>query len=460
VSESETVRARSPSDPWWVERLVAGGDGFLRAPDGRAAFVPGGLPGDRIRPERVEDRRQHWRVQAWELAEPSPDRIEPLCPVSAACGGCDWMTLARPAQIRWKSEVLRESLRRIGQFPDAEIPAEIPVHAAAAEGWRCRVRFHVDESGRVGFFARGSHELVEVPACLVADPRIDAALATLRDVADKLGGARTFLGAFAEVEARAGDAGAESSAVLLDFLPRSAPSEPARMLLAELSARGLRVAVAGLAPRGFAPLAPQRWLLPGGTGTRLSVPPGAFVQAHPAVNSLLVQAVLDGARAHAATSFLDLYCGCGNFALPLAASGIPGAGVEGEPAAVEAARQAAAEASGAPLAVEFFHAPVATALAELRAGGRSFDLVILDPPRSGAREALPGLLALEPRLVACVSCDPATWARDLRTLREGGWRLISVVGFDMFPHTHHVEGLAWMARPPAQAETGSGKLAG
>ncbi len=350
---------------WHIDRLVPGGDGFLRLPDGRAAFAAGALPGDVIEPDSIEDRRSYVRATRWTLVEPGPDRVEPPCPVVDACGGCDLMRLSRPAQLRAKAGILREALARTGGFRD--LPDPLPMIAVGDDlGYRSRIRVHVDDAGRVGYFARGTHELVEIPGCPIAAPGIDAALGELR--------------------ARASN---------------------------------------GDVPTG---------------DTELGGEPGVFSQVNRAVNERLVADLVAGARERGVTSFCDLYAGAGNFTLPLGAAGLRGVAVERSREAVDAGRRAS-EAQG--LELRFIAGDVAREAKRLDARP---ELVLLDPPRTGAREVIASVLRLAPRVIAYVACDPVTLARDLRAFANDGYRLESVTGYDMFPHTHHVEALAWLAR--------------
>lgn len=368
-----------PPDPptsWSIESLVAGGEGFGRTAEGLACFVPGAFPGDLIRPRTQERRKRMVRVTSFELAQASPHRVEPPCPVASRCGGCDWMALDRPTQQLWKGRVLQECLRRQGGVEVEVGPAR---SAGPALGYRHRVRFQ-RKGGQVGFFARRSHDLVPIDTCAVAHPHINAALPRLRG--------------------RAGRDGAIE----------------------------LRVGIEGAAID-----APQRLELP---GAWIDVPPGAFSQVNPHVNRALVQRVLDGVGA--AQTVLDLYCGAGNFALPLAAAGLEVRGCDISGPGVRAAR-ASAQTQG--LSVEFFEG---SAEAALRRWSDRPELVVLDPPRSGCRELVAPLLALRPPRIALVSCDPATCGRDVGALAAGGYTVESAEAWDMFPQTHHIEALVWM----------------
>ncbi len=165
-------------------------------------------------------------------------------------------------------------------------------------------------------------------------------------------------------------------------------------------------------------------------------------RVNPAVNAILVDALVAGATSRGARRFLDLFCGAGNFALPLGREGLTGVGIESNRSAIAVASKAAAQQG---LAVRFRAASVVEALAE-PSRLQAVDLVVLDPPRAGASDEVAGIVALEPQWIAYVSCDPATLARDLRTLVDGGYRITEVTPFDMFPHTHHVETLVWLQR--------------
>ncbi|MCK6528536.1 TRAM domain-containing protein [Myxococcota bacterium] len=417
-----------------VDRLVPGGEGFGRGGDGRPVFVPGGLPGDRIRATSVRDRGGYLRAESWDLVAPGPERVAPPCGEADRCGGCDWMRLSRPAQVRSKAGLLREALVRTGGFRD--LPDPLPVAEAGPDlGYRGRLRLHVDPEGRVGLFARGTHEIVEIATCPVSAPEVEAGLGTLRRHGAAHPGA---LGEFSGLELRAAPRGAPLLAHLFPRQPGGRLSPRARAFL-EALARDMAVAVSG---RAVGAPADQRWPLPG--GVELRAPPLAFTQVNPAVNDLLVRAVVDGALARDASDFCDLYCGAGNFTLPLLAAGLRGVGIEASTDATRAARAAAHEAG--LRADVFLTGDVPRRTRDLHRAGRSFELAVLDPPRTGARDALPLLLALAPRHVAYVSCDPVTLARDLRHLAGGGYTLDEVRGFDMFPHTHHVEALAWLRR--------------
>jgi 23S rRNA (uracil1939-C5)-methyltransferase len=321
----------------------------------------------------------------------------------------------------------RRSFRDLG-------PIDV-VSAGPELGYRTRLRLHVDEAGRLGLYEKRSHRIVEIPGCPVSSPGIDTALGEIRAAAN---GRQLALAAWSELEIRVAPAGPPVTLALRRRDPARKRSEDEAALLDELASRFPVVEIGDEPP----PASDQRWPLPG--GIELHVPPGGFVQVNWAVNEKLVAALVEGATTRQVRRFLDLYCGAGNFTLPLLMAGLDGVGIERTGASIRAARRAA---RAADLRDDSFIA--ADVLHELERRARRhepFDLVVLDPPRTGARDGAPNLLALAPRYIAFCSCDPVTMARDLKLLCGGGYELERVTGFDMFPQTHHVEALAWLAR--------------
>jgi 23S rRNA (uracil1939-C5)-methyltransferase len=411
--------------------VVPGGDGFARLSDGRPGFASGALPGDRIEVVELDERNRYVRARRWRLAEAGADRVIPPCPIAERCGGCDWMALARPAQLLHKEHLLDEALRRTGRLHGLS-PRVVSIGPDL--GYRTRLRLHLDPNGRIGLFGRGTHELVELSACAVSASDVNRGLSLLRVLLQRKPELGTL---FSELEIRAAPAGPPLS---LRLFPRERmPTLSERHTIETALGQAFAIDIAGEA-RG--PTEPQRWPLPG--GVELEAPTGAFTQVNWAVNTAMVEALLAGARSRGVRRFCDLYCGAGNFALALAADGIPGLGVERSIPAVDAARRAATRAGLTHLKLTAGDAKAA--IEELAERESEFDLVIVDPPRAGARELVDALARLRPNYVAYCSCDPVTLARDLRLLVDRGYEVDAIEGFDMFPHTHHVEALAWLIR--------------
>ncbi len=412
-----------------IEKIVPGGEGFARLPDGQPLFVRAGAPGDRIRLGAVQKQRGRWVTEDYEVTLPSEERVVPECPVAASCGGCDLMHLRRDAELRQKASMLTEALVRGAGVSPELLPVSV-AEVGEASGYRSRVRFHVGKHGKLGFFSRGTHQLVEVPSCSVAHPDIMLALGLIRRLARRFPEA---LKGFSDVELRVTGAG-----VLARFFPR----DGIKPVAADPLLRALSKELAVAASEREAQLLSERRELPGGVW--VDVPADAFSQINPRVNDALVTAVVEGARLRELKTFCDLFGGVGNFALPLARLGLTGVMVERVPSAARAAERSAA-AQGLS-GVRTRTADAAVAVRDLVREGRTFDLVVLDPPRDGAPEVVAGVSALRPSVVAYVACDPVTLARDLKVLVAAGFRLVEVRGFDMFPRTHHFETLVWLAK--------------
>jgi len=341
-----------------------------------------------------------------------------------------FMALPYEAQLRHKGLMVAEALARTGGIRLSESP--VVVSAGDPLGYRLRVHLHVDERGGVGFYARRSQLIVVPPACAVVSPELDRVLAALHalEPAQK----KTLGASFSSVDLRAVP---EEGGVELELTPRgnAVPSGAGVDALVAALAEHARVGFGGGRRSGL-----RRYPLPGGGFLR--VPGGGFTQVNWAVNAELTQALLKGAEERAARSFLDLYAGVGNFTVPLARAGLSGIAVELERTATAALREALRE-QGLE-SVKVIEGDVAVALTR-RGIDTGMDLAVLDPPRAGAKAALEPLVALRPRAIAYVACDPVTLARDLRFVTAHGYELESVICFDMFPQTHHVETLAWLS---------------
>jgi 23S rRNA (uracil1939-C5)-methyltransferase len=374
-----------------VERILPGGVGLAHA-DGQTVLVGLAAPGDRLRVRVERARGKTLFATLVEVLAPSPDRVEPPCPYFGRCGGCDFQQLNYEAQLAAKADIIRDCLRRVGHL---EPPADINVMASPAEWrYRSRARWQYDaRRGALGYYERGSHRVCDVTECPVAAPAVQARLTSLRE--SLRDGARPE--DFREFEAVEGDEG-------VALRPSLVPSD-----------EGEQQRVIG--------------------GERYRFDAGCFFQINHALLAPLRGAGLGDAAGETA---LDLYCGVGLFTVPLARRFAHVRGVEGHPASAAYARRNLSDAGLSNATVETSAVgPWLQAHADRLPRP---DFLLLDPPRTGAEpEAVNAILALRPARLSYVSCDPATLARDLHALTDGGYRLASLQAFDMFPQTHHVE---------------------
>ena len=406
-----------------VERLTLGFDALAHA-EGQVVFVPYAAPGDTIEAEVVERRRDWLRARVERVLVPGPARVLPGCPAFPACGGCQWQHVAPAAQQAAKRAVVAEQLRRIAGLADVEV---LPTLAAAdAFGYRARVSL-VAEGRRLGYHRARSHALLEVDACPIAEPVVSAHLATARAWAAAL-----------RVPLRRVTVAAAPGGVVLVAATDAAPGERDVRATEDLLVR--EPAVRGAVLRGGG----ARHVVGDATvrvdlepDLALDVPADAFTQVNAAANRLLVATVLAFGSFRPGERVLDLYCGAGNFTLPLARRGVVAHGVERDAVAV-----AAAEANAARLALATARFTCAPAVRALARTAETADAVVLDPPRAGAGDVVDALGRLRAPRMLYVSCDPATLARDTRALAAHGYRLARVQPIDLFPQTFHVEAVA------------------
>lgn len=416
-----------------VEKLIAEGNALGRLDDGRVVILQGAVPGDRVALERVSEQKGLVRALGFRVTEPSPLRVTPRCPVFAACGGCDWMMLSRADQHTHKLAVLREVLLRTAKLDLGE--RAIPLFAGpSADGYRRRVRLQV-VAGKIGFYARASHALVEPARCAVSSAALNTGLRELRQLTRSI---PSTLAGVRSLELREACDGELS--LFLECDEAASGGSPALAGLRE------RFLCASSSAEAESPALWQRFEL--SERTYLLAPPGCFTQVNWEVNRELIRRVSSAARQRGVQSFLDAHAGAGNFALPLLAEGMSGSSIECNRLAVLAAREAAGRQGLA--ADGFLIGDAARIAGELVRQGRRFDLVLLDPPRAGVKHGLRELAALSVGWLAMCSCNPVTLARDLRALLDLGFELEELAAFDMFPETHHLEVLVWL-RAPASA---------
>ena len=406
--------------------------------EGRVVFVRHALPGEVVLARVTEDgeEKRYWRADAVEVLVASPDRVARRCPVAGpgGCGGCDWQHATPAAQRGLKAAVVAEQLSRLaGVEPPG--PGEFAVEPVPGDegglGWRTRVRFSVDGQARLGFRRHRSHDVVPTPeGCPIAHPRVN-----------ELGLPRRPWRRLAGVEVVAPAAGADRLLIV-------EPAADARVGSADLPPVDGPTSVARRAADGLHRVSGRSWVeeavLVDGRRHAFRVTGSGFWQGHPGAAQVLLDAVLAASDAGAGECALDLYCGVGLFSAGLSAR----VGPSGLVVAVEADRRAAADARrnlyDTPQ-VRIENGRVERVLPRLQdlLGGRSVDVVVLDPPRSGAgRAVMERILAERPRAVVYVTCDPAALARDVAVAAGSGYRLASLRAFDAFPMTHHVECVA------------------
>jgi 23S rRNA (uracil1939-C5)-methyltransferase len=432
-----------------VTALTHEGEGIIRG--GKAVFVPGALPGESIKFRRTRSHRQHDEAELVEVLTPAPERVTPRCAHFGVCGGCALQHLSAEAQLEAKNTELRDNLERMGKVAPL---SWLPPLRGPVWGYRRRARLgakYVTKKGKVlvGFRERLGPFIADVQHCDVLAPPVGDLITPLANLIMTL----SIRERVPQIEVAVAD-----NAVALVFRVLDPPSSADLERLREFrQAHGPRIY---LQPAGLgsvheldAPGEPLRYRLPK-FKVELEFLPTDFIQVNGAVNEALVSRAVDLLELTPAAQVLDLFCGIGNFTLPLARTAGRVVGVEGDAALVARARHNA-RANGLEN-TEFHVADLAQpAVAQTSPWlKKGYTHVVLDPPRAGAQEVLASVASLAPQRVLYISCHPGSLARDLGVLvNEHGFTLEAAGVLDMFPHTAHFESLALLSPGKRKART-------
>ncbi|MEP7312892.1 MAG: 23S rRNA (uracil(1939)-C(5))-methyltransferase RlmD [Pseudomonadota bacterium] len=433
-----------------VAALNTEGEGVVRS--GKTAFVAGALPGEEVRFRRGRHNRSHDDGWLLEVLKPSPQRVTPACAHFGVCGGCTLQHLDHAAQLATKDEQLQEALIRVGKVTPLERlpPLQGPVWAYRRRA-RLGARFvHKKGMTLVGFRERLTSYIAAIDRCEVLAAPVGGMIVELSALISRL----SIRDRMPQVEVSVGDA---QVALVLRILAPLNDADMAHLREFE-TAHGVRLYLQHGAPDELQTLdgrdEPLYYDLPE-FDVRLQFRPGAFVQVNGAVNRLLVSRVVDLLQLDGGSRVLDLYCGLGNFTLPLARRAAAVIGIEGEAGLVQCARD---NAAANRLENVSFHTTnlageaAAADCARLAAGIGNVSHVLLDPPRTGARDILATIAQLAPHRVVYVSCHPGSLARDLGELvNVHGFKLAAAGIIDMFPHTNHVESVALLTGPGSRS---------
>jgi 23S rRNA (uracil1939-C5)-methyltransferase len=372
-----------------VEKIVPRGLGLSFA-EKLTIFTPLAAVGDKLRVRLAQIKGKTAFAEIELVLEPSPYRIEPPCQYFGTCGGCDFQQMNYAAQLEAKIAMLRDCLQRIGKI---NCENELKIVPSPQEfGYRSRTQWHLDTKLKTfGYFRRGSHEVVDVESCLIVTPELQQTLTELRS---EMEWENLWSG---RVEIEAASADGEVSIYSTEIL------EPTAELTLNIG------------------------------GDQYSYSAKSFFQGNQFLIEALIDAAVGGSPGEHA---LDLYCGVGLFTIPLGKSFNKVTGIEDNELSVEFAQKNAERAKLEN--IEFVHENVERYIADGDFEG--IDLVLLDPPRSGAELAtIRQIIDMKPKNISYVSCEPSILARDLRMFLDGGYRIDRMTAFDLLPQTHHVE---------------------
>ena len=399
-----------------LEKLTYGGEAMGRLPDGRAVFVLFGLPGERVRVRLTEEKRGFARAELVEVLELSPHRIEPRCLHFAVCGGCHYQNLPYEEQLNAKTDILRDQLRRIGRIENPPVGEMVP--SPSPWNYRNQVQFHLTSDGKLGYMTAGVPKVFPISECHLPEGTINALWPQLEFEPGM------------DLERVSVRSGADEELMLI--LESDTPEPPELEIEAGISIAHVfaenSVVIAGndhvtirVLDRDF----------------RLSA--ASFFQVNTAMAERMVEHVIDQLPANQSATLMDIYCGAGLFSAFLAPKFERIMGIESSPSACEDFADNLDEFEN----VELYEGLAEEVLPALMDRITNPICVIVDPPRAGLeKRVVDGLLQLGPQMIAYVSCDPSTLARDAARLIQGGYQLRQVTPFDLFPQTFHIESIS------------------
>ncbi|MFO7593852.1 MAG: 23S rRNA (uracil(1939)-C(5))-methyltransferase RlmD [Pseudomonadota bacterium] len=432
-------RPKLPTEPVRaiIEDLSHDGRGVTHI-DGKTVFVEGALKGEEVSFLYVEKKRSYDVGVAREIHKAAPERVEPKCAVFGVCGGCALQHMEAGAQILAKQEVLLENFERIGKVSPGEV---LPPLTGPHWGYRRKARMgvrNVPKKGRVliGFREKRAPYIVDMHRCEVLHPSVGEHL----DELSELIGSLEACSRIAQIEVAVDDS--QTALVFRNLDPLSEPDR--EKMIAFAKSHDMHFFLQPGGPDTVEPLWPEKtqlsYELPE-FEVKFNFTPTGFTQVNTDINRKMVPYAIDMLEVKADERVLDLFCGIGNFTLPLARRAREVVGVEGLDILVQRARENAG--LNQIDNVEFHVADLAKEVETLPWWSGGFDKVLLDPARDGAMEAIPHIAKLGVKRIVYVSCNPATLARDAGLLvNEHGYTLEKAGVMDMFPHTAHVESIA------------------
>lgn len=430
------------SDILDIESLDLKGQGVARR-DGKAIFVEGGLPGERVRVETLKRKPSYEMARVTEVLKPSSQRVAPRCPHYGVCGGCAMQHIEPAAQVAIKQRSLEDLLWHIGRLRPERVLE--PLYGPSW-GYRFRARLSVRVVPKkggvlVGFHERRSSYVADMRECHVLPPHVSALLMPLRELIASL----SVPDRYPQIEVAIGDR--QTALVLRHLVPIEQADRD--KLLAFAQRYGIAWWLQPKGPDTVHALNPAdeddlAYALPE-FGLRMPFRPTDFTQVNHAMNRVMVSRALRLLAIEPGERVADLFCGLGNFTLPMARTAREVVGVEGS-AVLTARAEAAAQKQGLADRARFATLNLFEVNAEWLAGLGAFDRMLIDPPREGAEAVALALCSPQvsrPKRLVYVSCDPATLARDAAIMvHEGGWTLRAAGVMNMFPHTGHVESMA------------------
>jgi 23S rRNA (uracil1939-C5)-methyltransferase len=437
-----------------IEKLITGGYGLGRLDNGMVVHVPFVLPGEKVRIQPIKKHAKYIVAEVLEILEPSSERVMAPCRFFGTCGGCNLQHISYEAQVLFKRQILEEILSRAGVLSEDTVQSVSgkPIASPDSFNYRMRIRLHVDQKRKgMGFYQFHTHKITAVDRCSIARQEIN-------DLLDDLYAHADFLNLLKNTDSVElyGSPGDNSVTLLLNLTRGPRPRDKVyadELCNAIPTVKGLFFAAPGITNDG-----PY-------TGDKVGVEPfvqlilpenvvgkriilthevGGFSQVNQLQNENLIQLLLAWADLSGNERILDLFCGMGNFSLPLANIAGEVVGMDLQRSAIRSAKRNAA--LNGIMNCTFINMSAEDGIKNICARKENFDLVLLDPPRQGCAEVIPYLAGSKIKKILYISCDPATLARDLKKLLAASYIVRKVRMVDMFPQTHHMETITLLER--------------
>lgn len=398
--------------------LTYGGDAMGRLDDGRAVFVPFGLPGERVRVRLTEEKKNFARGQIIEILESSKERIPPKCKHFGECGGCHYQNLSYERQLIVKTEILTDQLRRIGKIENP--PVQNMVACPNPWNYRNHVQFHLTEDGRLGYFRSAdqinlSEKILPITECHLPEAPINSLWPQLEFEPDT------------NIEYASIRAGNDDDLLLV--LESDSPEPPELEIEAGIS-------VTHVYEENAVVIAGNDHVVIRVLDRDFKVSAASFFQVNTVMAEKMVNHLITNLPINQSATLLDIYCGVGLFSAFFAPRCEHVIGIESSESACEDFVLNLDEFDN----VELYEGSAEDVIPHLKANP---GVILVDPPRAGIeRHALDAIIKLNPQMIAYISCDPSTLARDAARLINGGYRLKDVTPFDLFPQTFHIESIS------------------
>ena len=437
-----------------VEDLTHDGAGVAKI-DGYPLFIHGALPGEDVHVHVLKTLKSYGFAKLLQIENASPFRVEAPCPVFDTCGGCQIQHLSYEGQMTFKQKLVRDAITRIGKLPD------VPVHPVKGmeHPWRYRNKSQIPfgtEDGKVvaGFYQPRSHDIADTDICIIQTPEADAIMVSLKKNLAEMGiepyEESTHRGMLRHVVVRKARATGEVMVVLVTK-KKKFPQAARAIELIQAAVPEVTSIVQNINSEKTNVIFGDETLTLWGKDViedqigdvRFEISARSFYQINPEQTEVLYGQALEYAQLTGKETVIDAYCGIGTISLFLAQRAAFVMGVEIVPQAIEDAKRNA-ELNG--LSNTLFEAgPAEQVIPRWYKEGKKADVLVVDPPRKGCDEQLlRTILKQRPTRVVYVSCNPATLARDLRILEDGGYRTKEVQPVDMFPQSTHCEAVAWL----------------